>query len=33
VSKVIGDLSRLRNEFKWPGDMKEMLDVDPMNLV
>ncbi len=33
VTKVIGDLSRLRDEFAWPDDVKEMLDVDPMNLV
>ncbi len=33
VTKVIGDLSRLRDAFTWPDDVKEMLDVDPMNLV
>ena len=33
VTKVIGDLSRLRDEFRWPGDVIQMLDVDPMNLV
>ena len=33
VTKVIGDLTRLRDGFNWPDDVKEMLDVDPMNLV
>jgi primosomal protein N' (replication factor Y) len=33
VTKVIGDLSRLRDEFRWPDDVTQMLDVDPMNLV
>ena len=33
VTKVIGDLSKLRAEFKWPDDLTQMLDVDPMNLV
>jgi primosomal protein N' (replication factor Y) len=33
VTRVIGDISRLRDEFEWPDDMSEMLDVDPMNLV
>jgi primosomal protein N' (replication factor Y) len=33
VTKVIGDLSRLRDEFEWPDDITQMLDVDPMNLV
>ena len=33
VTKVIADLARLRDEFAWPDDVKEMLDVDPMNLV
>jgi primosomal protein N' (replication factor Y) len=33
VTRVIGDLSRLREEFEWPDDITQMLDVDPMNLV
>jgi primosomal protein N' (replication factor Y) len=33
VTKVIGDLSKLRDEFEWPADITQMLDVDPMNLV
>jgi primosomal protein N' (replication factor Y) len=33
VTKVIGELSKLRDEFEWPDDIKQMLDVDPMNLV
>ena len=33
VTKVIADLARLRDAFAWPDDVKEMLDVDPMNLV
>ena len=33
VTKVIGDLSRLRDGFQWPDDLSQMLDVDPMNLV
>jgi len=33
VTRVIGDLSRLRDEFGWPDDVSQMLDVDPMNLV
>jgi primosomal protein N' (replication factor Y) (superfamily II helicase) len=33
VTKVIGDLSALRNAFDWPDDITQMLDVDPMNLV
>jgi primosomal protein N' (replication factor Y) (superfamily II helicase) len=32
VTKVIGDLSRLRNEFEWPEGITQMIDVDPMNL-
>jgi hypothetical protein len=30
---VVGDLSRLRDDFQWPDDITQMLDVDPMNLV
>ena len=33
VTKVVGDLSRLRDDFQWPDDITQMLDVDPMNLV
>jgi len=33
VTKVIGDLSRLRSEFDWPAGISQILDVDPMNLV
>ena len=33
VTRVIGDLSRLRDEFEWPRGITQMLDVDPMNLV
>jgi primosomal protein N' (replication factor Y) len=33
VTRVIGDLSRLRDGFEWPDDITQMLDVDPMNLV
>ena len=33
VTRVIGDLSRLRDGFEWPDGMTQMLDVDPMNLV
>jgi primosomal protein N' (replication factor Y) len=33
VTKVIGDLSSLRDAFEWPDDIAQMLDVDPMNLV
>jgi len=33
VTKVIDDLSALLRGFKWPDDITQMLDVDPMNLV
>ena len=33
VTKVIGELSRLRAEFAWPADITQTLDVDPANLV
>jgi primosomal protein N' (replication factor Y) len=33
ITKVIGDLSSLLHGFKWPDDITQMLDVDPMNLV
>jgi primosomal protein N' (replication factor Y) len=32
VTKVIPDLSRLRDEFEWPEGITQMIDVDPMNL-
>jgi len=30
---VIGELVRLREEFAWPRDITQTLDVDPVNLV
>jgi primosomal protein N' (replication factor Y) len=33
VTRVIGELATLRDEFEWPDDITQMLDVDPMNLV
>jgi primosomal protein N' (replication factor Y) len=33
VTRVIGDLTRLRDAFDWPDGMAQILDVDPMNLV
>jgi primosomal protein N' (replication factor Y) len=33
VTKVIGDLARLRDGFEWPEDLTQILDIDPMNLV
>ena len=33
VTKVIGELSRMRDEFEWPDGITQFLDVDPMNLV
>jgi primosomal protein N' (replication factor Y) len=33
VTKIIGDLTKLRDEFDWPDGMAQILDVDPMNLV
>jgi primosomal protein N' (replication factor Y) len=32
VTRVIGDLNRLRGAFAWPDDMIQVLDVDPVNL-
>lgn len=32
VSKTIPRLSRLRADFKWPDDITQVLDVDPVNL-
>jgi primosomal protein N' (replication factor Y) len=33
VTRVIGDLARLRAAFEWPDDVVQTLDVDPVNLV
>jgi primosomal protein N' (replication factor Y) len=33
VTKVIGDIARLRDSFEWPEGISQILDVDPMNLV
>ncbi|HEX2101857.1 MAG TPA: primosomal protein N' [Candidatus Synoicihabitans sp.] len=33
VTRVIGDLERLRQAFTWPDDVVQVLDVDPVNLV
>ena len=33
VTKVIGELSGLRDAFEWPDGITQILDVDPMNLV
>jgi primosomal protein N' (replication factor Y) (superfamily II helicase) len=33
VTKVIGDLTALRDAFEWPEDLTQILDIDPMNLV
>jgi len=33
VTKVIGDISRLRDGFEWPEGVTQFLDVDPVNLV
>jgi primosomal protein N' (replication factor Y) (superfamily II helicase) len=32
VTRIIGELSRLRDEFEWPEDIAQVLDVDPVNL-
>jgi primosomal protein N' (replication factor Y) (superfamily II helicase) len=32
VTKVVPELVRLRDEFAWPEDMTQVLDVDPANL-
>jgi primosomal protein N' (replication factor Y) len=32
VTKVVPELSKLRNEFAWPDDITQVLDVDPVNL-
>jgi primosomal protein N' (replication factor Y) len=32
VTKVVPVLSRLRDEFAWPDDITQVLDVDPVNL-
>jgi len=33
VTKVIGDLTRLRAGFAWPADIAQTLDVDPMSIM
>lgn len=33
VSRVIGELARMRDKFAWPADITQTLDVDPVNLV
>jgi primosomal protein N' (replication factor Y) len=32
VTKVVPELVRLRGEFNWPDDVRQVLDVDPANL-
>ncbi|MGH7943517.1 MAG: replication restart helicase PriA, partial [Opitutaceae bacterium] len=32
VTKVVPELSRMRDEFAWPDDITQVLDVDPVNL-
>lgn len=32
VTRVIGDLNKLRGEFAWPDDVIQVLDVDPVSL-
>lgn len=32
VTKVVAELMRLREDFAWPDDITQVLDVDPMNL-
>ena len=32
VTKVIGELDRLRSEFPWPEEITQVLDVDPVGL-
>ena len=32
VTRIIGELSKLRDEFEWPDDIAQVLDVDPVNL-
>jgi primosomal protein N' (replication factor Y) len=32
VTRVIADLNALRTTFKWPDDITQVLDVDPVNL-
>ena len=33
VSKTIPLLSKLRSDFKWPDDITQVLDVDPVSLM
>jgi primosomal protein N' (replication factor Y) len=32
VTKVVPELMRLRQQFAWPDDVTQVLDVDPANL-
>lgn len=32
VTKVVPELARLRDEFAWPDDITQVIDVDPVNL-
>jgi primosomal protein N' (replication factor Y) len=32
VTKIIGELDKLRSEFPWPGEITQVLDVDPVGL-
>lgn len=32
ITKVIGELNRLRGEFPWPDEITQVLDVDPVSL-
>jgi primosomal protein N' (replication factor Y) len=33
VTKVVAELSKLREEFAWPDDMIQVIDVDPVSLM
>jgi primosomal protein N' (replication factor Y) len=33
VTKVIGDLAKLRADFAWPDDLTQVIDVDPVSLM
>ena len=32
VTRIIGDLNKLRQGFAWPDDIIQVLDVDPVSL-
>jgi primosomal protein N' (replication factor Y) len=32
ATKVVPELSKLRQDFAWPDDITQVLDVDPVNL-